>query len=125
MHEDDISYIIRGAIFKVYNILGPGLFESVYELALCHELRKEGLEIKQQVPIPVLYDEIILGNAFKADILVEDLVIIEVKSVQTLDPVFHKQTNTYLKLSGLRLAILVNFNSVDIARFIFRKVNGL
>lgn len=125
MHEDDISYIIRGAIFKVYNILGPGLFESVYELALCHELRKEGLEVKQQVPIPVLYDGIILGNGFKADILVEELVIIEVKSVQNLDPVFHKQTNTYLRLSGLRLAILVNFNSVEIARSIFRKVNGL
>lgn len=125
MNENELSYIIRGAIFKVYNTLGPGLFESVYELALCHELTKEGLSVNCQVPLPFIYDDVRLEAGFRIDILVEDLVLIEIKSIEHLAEVHHKQVLTYLKLSGLKLGLLVNFNSADINKSIFRKVNGL
>lgn len=80
MNENDLSYIIRGAIFRVYNTLGPGLFETVYELALCHELTKEGLSIRCQVALPLMYDNVRLDAGFRIDILVEERVIIEIKS---------------------------------------------
>lgn len=125
MTENDISYIVRGAIFKVYNELGPGLFESVYESALVYQLRKEGLDVKAQVEVPVFYDNQRLDIGFRIDILVEDAVIIEIKSVEELSKVHHKQVLTYLRVTGLQLALLVNFNSDDITKSIFRKVNGL
>ena len=123
--ENDISYLIRGAIFKVYNELGPGLLESVYETVLCYELEKEGLSVKRQVTLPIFYDGIELETGFRLDILVENKVIIEIKSVETLAKVHHKQVLTYLKMSELKLGILVNFNVDDITKGIFRKVNGL
>ena len=125
MNENDISYIIRGAIFKVYNTLGPGLLESVYELALSHELMKSGLIVRCQVPLPVVYDNIKLDGGYRIDILVNNLVIVEIKSVESLAEVHHKQVLTYLKLSNLRLGLLVNFNCANINESIFRKVNGL
>jgi len=125
MTENQISYKIRGAIFKVYNELGPGLFESVYEAALIYQLKKDGLQVKSQVAIPVYYDNIKLDVGFRSDILVEDKVIIEVKSVEELAKVHHKQIINYLKLTKLKLGILVNFNTDDIAESIFRKVNNL
>lgn len=125
MNENDISYHIRGAIFKVYNALGPGLLESAYEAALIYELEKEGLDVKVQVPLPMIYESVKVAIGFRLDILVNDLVIIEIKSVESLLDVHHKQLITYLKLSGLRLGILVNFNSAEIAKNIFRKVNHL
>ena len=125
MTENDLSYIIRGAIFKVYNALGPGLYELVYELALTHELGKADVLTQNQVLLPVVYDGIKLDGGYKIDILVNDLVIIEIKSVETLAEVHHKQVITYLKLSGKKLGLLVNFNSADISKTIFRKVNGL
>jgi GxxExxY protein len=125
MTENDISYQIRGAIFKVYNTLGPGLLESVYEAALMYELKKAGLEPKSQVPLPVIYEEEKLELGFRIDILVNNLVIIEIKSTELLAEVHHKQVLTYLKLSGIKLGILVNFNTDDISKTIFRKVNGL
>ena len=125
MTENEISYNIRGAIFKVYNSLGPGLLESVYVAALMYELKKDGLNVDSEVPLPVVYEGIKLKIGFRIDILVENLVIIEVKSVENLAEVHHKQVITYLKLSGKKLAILVNFNSNDIAESIFRKVNNL
>jgi len=125
MTENDISYKIRGAIFKVFNVLGPGLLESVYEAVLMFELQKDGLIVKQQVPIPLVYDEIKLDIGYRLDLLVEDKVIIEIKSVETLAEVHHKQVITYLKLSGKKLGLLVNFNCVEIEKSIFRKVNGL
>ncbi len=125
MTENQISYKIRGAIFKVYNELGPGLFESVYEAALIYQLEKDGLQVKSQVAIPVYYDNIKLDVGFRSDILVEDKVIIEVKSVEELAKVHHKQIINYLKLTKLKLGILVNFNTDDIAESIFRKVNNL
>ncbi len=125
MTENKISFEIRGAIYNVYNELGPGLLESVYEAALMYELRKKGLEPRQQVEIPVYYDNKKLGVGFRMDILVNDKVIIEIKSVANLIDVHHLQVLTYLKLSDKRLGILVNFNVASIDTGIFRKVNGL
>ncbi|MGZ0017346.1 GxxExxY protein [Yeosuana sp. AK3] len=125
LSENDISYLIRGAIFKIYNELGPGLLESVYENVLMYELQKQGLSVKKQVLLPVLYDGIELEIGFRLDLLVNNKVIIEIKSVETLSKVYHKQVLTYLKISELKLGILVNFNVDDIAKGIFRKVNGL
>lgn len=123
MEENEISYAIRGAIFKVYNELGPGLFESAYEAALLYQLHKDGLEVNSQVSIPVVYDEQELDVGFRLDILVEDKVIIEIKSVEELSKVHHKQILTYLKLTKLKLGLLVNFNTDDISKSIFRKIN--
>jgi len=125
MDENQISYIIRGCIFRVYNNLGPGLLESIYEAALFHELKKEGLNADNQIPIKVNYDETILELGFRADIIVERKVLIEIKSVEAINDVHHKQTLTYLKLTGIKLGLLVNFNTNDISKSIFRKVNGL
>lgn len=125
MTENEISYIIRGAIFKVYNELGPGLLESVYEHVLTYELIKQGLDAQRQVPIALYYDGQKFDVGFRSDILVNDKVIIEIKSVDLIHDVNHKQVITYLKLSKKKLGILVNFNTNDIARSIFRKVNDL
>jgi GxxExxY protein len=111
MTENDLSYIIRGAIFKVYNNLGPGLLESVYVAALVHELGKENLQVKTEVPVPVIYDGVNLELGFRIDILKNDLVVIEVKSVESLADVHHKQVLTYLKIYNKKLGILVNFNT--------------
>lgn len=123
--ENDISYLVRGAIFKVYNAFGPGLFESVYVAVLEHELKKVGLDVKREVAVPVVYDNVDLDLGFRLDLLINNKVIIEVKSVENIAEVHHKQVITYLKLTGKKLAILVNFNSADIEKGIFRKVNGL
>ena len=125
MTENEITYKIRGAIFKVYNALGPGLLESAYEAVLSYELTQMGLNIKTQVSLPLIYNDIKLDVGYRLDILVEDKVIIEVKSVENLIEVHHKQLITYLKLSGNKLGLLVNFNTNDIEHSIFRKVNGL
>lgn len=125
MTENDISYKTRGAIFKVYNNLGPGLLESVYSKALTYELEKEGLKVKKELPVPVVYDDIELDVGFRLDLLVENKVIVEIKSVEKLAKVHHKQVLTYLKITDLSLAILVNFNVDEITSGIFRKVNHL
>ncbi|MFM9840571.1 MAG: GxxExxY protein [Cyclobacteriaceae bacterium] len=125
MIENEISYAIRGCIFKVFNNLGPGLLESAYEAALAFEINKTGLKVKSQVALPMLYESIIVDVGYRLDLLVEDKVIIELKSVETLLDVHHKQLITYLKLSGIKLGLLVNFNTDDISKSIFRKVNGL
>jgi GxxExxY protein len=122
--ENDISYIIRGCVFDIYNELGPGLLESVYEAALAYELREKGLNIKTQVALPVVYKDTQLELGFRIDILVEDKVIIELKSIETILDVHHKQVLTYLKLMNLKLALLINFNSDDISKSIHRKVNN-
>lgn len=125
MEENDISFKIRGCIFKVYNSLGPGLLESVYEAALIYELKGLNLIVENQIPIPVKYNEIKLDLGFRADIIVEKKVIIEIKSVENLAEVHHKQVLTYLKLTNMKLGILVNFNTDNIQSSIYRKVNGL
>lgn len=124
MKENEISYQIRSAIFKVYNTLGPGLLESVYVEALGHELQTKGLHVDFQVPMKVTYEGISLDCGFRADLLVENLVVVEVKSVEGLLPVHHSQLITYLKASGKRLGLLVNFFTNDLKSSIFRKING-
>jgi GxxExxY protein len=99
--------------------------ESVYEAALVYELKKEGLNVKNQVPIPVFYDDIQMELGFRMDVLVNEKVIVEIKSVELLAPVHHKQVLTYLKLSDKRLGLLVNFNSDNISAGITRIVNNL
>jgi GxxExxY protein len=125
MTENDISYIIRGAALKVHMRLGPGLFESVYESALSYELKNAGLEIKNQIGIPKIYDELKFDIGFRLDILVNDLVIIEVKSVEALMDVHHKQLLTYLRLMNKRLGLLINFNTSMVTKQIVRIVNHL
>ncbi len=126
MRENELSYIIRGAIFKVYNYFGPGLFERVYQKALFRELQKQGLNVSKEVPVEVEYDDEILDDdGFRIDILVENLVLVELKSVEQLTNVHHKQVLTYLKLKKLKLGILVNFNTDDISKDIHRKINGV
>jgi GxxExxY protein len=125
MEENEISYKIRGCIFKVYNTLGPGLLESVYEAALTYELQELNLMVETQVPIPAFYNQIKLDLGFRADIIVEKKVLIEIKSIENIAEVHHKQVLTYLKLTGIKLGLLVNFNSEEISHSIYRKVNGL
>ncbi len=125
MDINEITYQIRGAIFNVYNALGPGLLESVYQVTLIYELKKRGLDVKSELPLPVFYDDVKMDVGFRIDLLVNDLVIIEIKSVEELAKVHHKQLITYLKLSGKPIGILVNFNCDNIDKNIFRKVNGL
>lgn len=125
MTENEISYHTRGAIFKVYNTLGPGLLESVYVAALVYELKKLGLQTKTEVSVPVIYEEEKLELGFRIDILVNDKVIIEIKSIEQLAEVHHKIVLTYLRLTRKKLALLVNFNTNDISKSIFRKVNNL
>lgn len=109
--ENKISYDIRGCAYKVHKTLGPGLFESVYEMALTYELRKSGYEVKNQVTIPVIYDEKKLDKGFRYDILVNDLVMVEVKSVEDLKNLYYKQLLNYIRLSNIKLGLLINFNT--------------
>jgi len=125
MHENDLSYEIRGAAFKVHSTLGPGLLESVYETAMAHELRKKGFKIRTQVALPVVYDEIKMEHGFRLDLLVNNKVIVEIKSVEALLDVHHKQLLTYLKLSNLKLGLLINFNCMNLNKSMTRIVNNL
>lgn len=125
MTENEISFEIRGAIFKVYNTLGPGLFESVYESALYYELTKLELKVERQVEINIPYEDIILDVGFRIDLLVEDKVVIEIKSVTDLAPIHYKQITNYLKLTNKKLGILVNFNTVTILNDIKCVANNL
>ena len=125
MEENEISFLIRKAIFNVYNGLGPGLLESAYQKVLIYELEDLGLEVKSEVNLPVIYGEIIFDCQYRIDILVEDKVIVELKSVKSLEDIYFKQLYTYLKLSGKKLGILVNFNSKEIMENIKRVVNNL
>ncbi|WP_374458952.1 GxxExxY protein [Chryseobacterium taeanense] len=124
MKENEISFYIRKCIFSVYNELGPGLLEKVYEKVLAHELQNNGLSVKSQVPMKVKYKDTFIDSSFIADIIVENKVIIEVKAVAEIKNVYHQQLLTYLKLTNLKLGILVNFYTDYIDKSIFRKING-
>ena len=125
MHENELSYLIRGAAFKVHAKLGPGLLESVYEAALAFELQKEGLEVLTQIGVPLVYEQIKFDQGFRMDILVNHKVIVEIKSVENLLDVHHKQLLTYLKLSDKKLGLLINFNVSSLKNSITRIVNNL
>ena len=122
MTENELTYQIRGAIWDVYNDLGPGLLESVYEEALCYELNLRGLKIERQKQVPIMYKGNVLNTDLRLDIMVEDMVIIELKSVEELKPVFYKQIKTYLKLMNKHIGLLVNFGEYDMKDGIHRIV---
>lgn len=125
MSENEISRIIVDVAYKIHIKLGPGLLESVYEAIMCHELIKRGLKVERQKPIPVIWDEIYLDIGFRSDLVVEDKVIVELKSVETLSKVHSKQILTYLKITNIKLGLLINFNEALIRDGIYRIVNGL
>lgn len=123
MTEKELTYQIRGAIFDVYNTLGPGLLESVYEEALCFELKQRGLKVERQLEVPILYKGEKLKTPLRLDLLIENTIIVELKSVEELKPVFAKQLLTYLRLLDKRVGLLVNFSSNNILDGIIRIVN--
>ncbi len=110
MEANEITYQIRGAAFRVHTALGPGLLESVYEAAMKYELEKAGLKVQSQVGIPMIYEDIKLNLGFRLDLLVEQQIIVEIKSVESLHEVHFKQVMTYLRLSETQLGLLINFN---------------
>ena len=118
-----LTYEIRGAIFDVYNELGPGLLESVYEEALAFELKERGLKVERQVEVPIQYKGNELKTPLRLDLLIENQIIVELKSVEEMKPVFAKQLLTYLRLLDKRVGLLVNFNSSNIREGIKRIVN--
>jgi len=125
MTENEISRIVVDTALKIHKTLGPGLLESVYEVVLAHELRSRGLKVQRQVSVPIRYENIHFDEAFRADLVIEAKVIIEIKSVETTKRVHKKQVLTYLRLSDLRLGLLINFGSELIRDGITRLVNGL
>jgi GxxExxY protein len=125
MHENEISKIIVDCSIKIHKSLGPGLFESVYETALEYEIQKSGLFVQTQVPIPVVYETIRLEAGFRADVIVENKVIIEIKSIEAIALVHKKQLLTYLRLSNKKLGLLINFNVELLKDGITRIVNNL
>jgi len=125
MSENEISKIVVDACYRIHSQLGPGLFESVYEKILVIELEKAGLKVFSQVTIPVIWDNIQIDQGFRADLIVNYKVIIEIKSVEAISPVHHKQLLTYLRLTDMKLGLLINFNEKLIKEGITRVVNNL
>ena len=123
MTDNELTYKIRGAIFDVYNELGPGLLESVYEEALAFELKERGLKVERQVEVPIRYKGNELKTPLRLDLLIENQVIVELKSVEEMKPVFAKQLLTYLRLLNKRVGLLVNFSSNNIREGIRRIAN--
>ena len=125
MTENEISNRVIGIAIELHKSIGPGLLESAYENAFAYDLRIAGFDVKQQVPMPFIYKDVKLDVGYRIDLIVNDKLIIEVKSIEALAPVHFAQTLTYLKLSGLRLALLINFNSKLLKESIHRIVNNL
>ena len=123
MTDNELTYEIRGAIFDVYNTLGPGLLESVYEEALVFELEQRGLKVERQVEVPIQYKGNELKTPLRLDLLIENQIIVELKSVEEMKPVFAKQLLTYLRLLDKRVGLLVNFNTSNLRESIKRIVN--
>lgn len=123
MSEDEIARVVVDAAYQIHTALGPGLFESVYETVLTYELMKRGLVVARQVPVTIRYRDIELEGGFKADLIVQDKVMVEIKSVETLAPVHKKQLLTYLRLSDKRIGLLINFNVLLIKDGITRIAN--
>jgi len=108
--EESIAKKIVDAAYAVHKILGPGLLEKVYEVCFCHELSKRGLKYQRQVDIPIVYDEMIFDEGLRLDVLVEELIVCELKAVDEMNPVWEAQILSHLKLTGKRLGFLINFN---------------
>ncbi|MCK4699902.1 MAG: GxxExxY protein [Bacteroidales bacterium] len=125
MTENEISYKVIGAAIKLHKQLGPGLLESAYENALSYDLKNIGLEVEQQVSMPFKYKDVYLEVGYRIDLMIENKVILEIKSVDRLASVHFAQTLTYLKLSEKKLGLLINFNEKIIKNGIHRLVNNL
>lgn len=125
MNENELSKIIVNTAYQLHVQLGPGLLESVYEEIMAFELTKQGLKIERQKPIPVIWGEVKMEIGFRADLVVQNKVIIELKSVEAIMPVHSKQLLTYLRLTRLKLGLLINFNEALIKNGITRVVNNL
>ena len=125
MTENQIAAIVVDAALKIHKILGPGMLESVYQATLTYELRKRGLQVDEQTPVPVYYETVKLELAFRVDLLIDEKVVVEIKSIERLAPVHRAQLLTYLRLMDLRLGLLINFNVELIRDGIQRVVNKL
>ncbi len=125
MNENPTAKLVLNAAFKVHTALGPGLLESVYEMVLAYELTKAGLSVRRQAPIPIRYESLNFDEGFRADLLVNECVIVELKSVESLAPVHAKQVLTQLRLSSKRLGLLINFGEVHLKDGIKRIANQM
>ena len=125
MTENEIAKIIVDSAYHIHSKLGPGLLETVYEVILAHALQKHGLKTERQVPIPIQFDGIKFDEGFRADLIVENSVIVELKSIETTLPVHKKQLLTYLKLTDMKLGLLINFGARLMKEGISRVVNNL
>lgn len=125
MTENEVAKEIVNAAYRIHTTLGPGLLESVYETVLAYELTKRGLRVLRQHPIPFIYEDVRMDDGFRADLIVESKVIIEIKSVEVIAPVHKKQLLTYLRVADKRLGLLINFGAALIRDGITRVVNGL
>ncbi len=126
MKENEVAKVVVDAAYQIHVTLGPGLLESAYAAALNYELQKRGLSVQTEVPIPLIYDGVVLQEmAYRADMIVSDLVVLELKSVEKLLPVHKKQLLTYLRLLDKRLGLLINFGASRIKHNITRVANGL
>ncbi len=124
MTDNELTYAIRGAAFKVHTALGPGLLESLYQKALFFELKDSGFDVKREANVPVYYNGHEIGNELKIDLLVEDRIIIELKSVERLTDLHKKQLLTYLRLTGKKLGLLINFNAPSLdENNVIREIN--
>ncbi len=125
MTENEIAKQVVDAAYKIHTTLGPGLFETVYEVILAYELKKRGLMVVQQQAIPIVYEEVRFEEGYRADLIVEDKIIVELKSIEAVSKIHKKQLLTYLKLADKRLGLLINFGALLIKDGISRVVNKL
>ncbi len=125
MHENEISGVVLDLSIKIHQSLGPGLLESVYQRILAYELRKASFQIETEVPVPVVWDGKVIDESFRADIIVNGKVLIELKSIEKTLPVHRKQTITYIKLAKLKLGLLINFGAPQLKEDFHRLVNNL
>jgi GxxExxY protein len=123
MSNEDLTGRIIGCAMKVHTVLGAGLLESAYEACLCYELKKVGLKVEQQKPIPLIYEEVKLDCGYRLDLLVEDQIIVEVKAVESLNPLAFAQLLTYLKLYNRKIGLIINFNVLHLRDGIKRIAN--
>jgi GxxExxY protein len=125
MTENEIAKIVVDAAYRIHKYFGPGLHETVYEVCLLYELKKQGLKVERQVAVKLQYESIVFDEAFRADLIVEDKVILEIKGVEEIHSIHRKQLLTYLRLTDMRLGLVINFDAEFIRDGIARVVNGL
>ncbi len=125
MGENEIGHVIIGAAIKVHSIVGPGLLESAYESCLLYELETRSLRVRRQVLVPIHYEKLVIDNGYRIDLLLEDMVVVELKAIETILPVHRGQLLSYLRLGGFKLGYLLNFNVAHMRDGITRLVNGL